>query len=282
MSEIPKFIDLNKIIKDKSPGFYKWVPKFILNWLRRIIHEDDINRGLHEAGDKKDIVFADYTIHDFLGAKTEGLGHENIPKNGGFVLFSNHPLGGMDGMALLIEVGKVRQDIQFLVNDLLLRLGRFDGVFVPINKHGVNAKAQLEKIDQIYGSDCATLVFPAGLCSRLQDGEIKDLEWTKSFITKAIKYDKIMVPCYVEARNSNWFYKLAFWRKKLGVQANIEMLYLADEMFKQRGKTTKIYFGKPFSASLLNKNKSHHEWAQILKTYVYEKRDSIVNFEFVP
>ncbi len=281
MSSVPKFIDLHQLFKEKSPKLYKWIPRFIINWLRRLIHEDEINAGLHTAGDKKDIVFADYTIHDVLGAKVEGYGHENIPKEGGFILFSNHPLGGMDGMALLIEVGKVRSDIQFLVNDLLLKLGRFDGVFVPINKHGVNAKSQLEKIDQIYASDCATLVFPAGLCSRLQDGEIKDLEWTKSFISKAIKYNKVMVPCYVEAKNSNWFYKLAYWRKQLGVKANVEMLYLADEMFKQKGKYTKIYFGKPFKATELTKDKSHQEWAQILKAFVYSKKTQLVNSDFI-
>ncbi len=281
MSDIPKFIDLNQLFKEKSPKLYKWIPRFIINWIRGVIHEDEINAGLHLAGDKRDIAFADYTIHDVLGAKVEGYGHDNIPKEGGFILFSNHPLGGMDGMALLIEVGKVRPDIQFLVNDLLLKLGKFDGVFVPINKHGANVKSQLEKIDKIYASDCATLIFPAGLCSRLQDGEIKDLDWTKSFVAKAIKYNKVMVPCYIEAKNSNWFYKLAYWRKKIGVKANLEMLYLADEMFKQKGKTTKIYFGKPFEAALLGKEKSQQEWAQRLKAFVYENKANIVDTEFI-
>jgi putative hemolysin len=281
MSDIPKFIDLAKLFQEKSPKLYKWTPNFILNWLRNVIHEDEVNIGLHQGGDKKDIDFARYTIFDVLGSEVKGYGHENIPKEGGFILFSNHPLGGMDGMALLIEVGKTRPDIQFLVNDLLLKLGKFDGVFVPINKHGVNAKSQLEKIDKIYASDCATLVFPAGLCSRLQaHNDIMDLEWTKSFVAKAIKYNKILVPCYIEARNSNWFYKLGYWRKKFGIKANLEMLYLADEMFKQKGKTTKIYFGKPFRSELLTKDKSHHEWAQILKAYVYEKRTQIPVSDF--
>jgi putative hemolysin len=281
MSSIPKFIDLAKLFQEKSPKFYKWTPTFILNWLRNVIHEDEINVGLHHAGDRKDIDFARHTIFDILGADVKGYGHENIPATGGFILFSNHPLGGMDGMALLVEVGKTRPDIQFLVNDILLKLGRFDGVFVPINKHGVNAKSQLEKIDQIYASDCATLIFPAGLCSRLQDNnEIMDLDWTKSFVAKAIKYNKVLVPCYIEAKNSNWFYKLSYWRKKFGIKANIEMLYLADEMFKQKGKSTNIYFGKPFSADLLTKEKSHQEWAQILKAYVYENKTGIINSEF--
>jgi putative hemolysin len=274
-----KKINIEKIISDKNPKLRKWTPKWLINWLKKILHENEINKGLENAGNKKDVEFAEYTVKDFLGAKVESYGLDNIPKEEGMVLFSNHPLGGMDGMALLIEVGKVRKDIQFLVNDLLLQLGRFDGVFVPINKHGINAKSQLERIDSIYASNCATLVFPAGLCSRLQSGEIKDLTWTKSFVSKSIKYNKLMVPCYIEARNSNWFYKLALWRKRLGIKANIEMLYLVDEMFKQKGKTIKIYFGKPFSSSLI-KASNHQDSAEKLKELVYKFKTSITEIDF--
>jgi putative hemolysin len=119
------------------------------------------------------------------------------------------------------------------------------------------------------------LFFPAGLCSRKQKDGICDLEWKKSFITKARAHKRDIIPCFINGRNSNWFYNLARFRTFLGIKANIEMLYLVDEMFKQRDKEIVITFGKPISYSIFDKKKTDLTWAQLLKSHVYSlEKDS--------
>lgn len=262
-------IDIEKVIADKNPRLARLLPGFILNWLKRTIHQEDINRGLEMARGIKDIEFATFTMN-YLEAKVDSSGRENIPATGGVIIASNHPLGGLDGVALMQEAGKVRKDIRFVVNDILTRLPNFETIVVGVNKHGSNARKGLEAIEKVYADGSAVLIFPAGLCSRkMDDGTIRDLEWQKSFIVRAQKYNLPVVPVFTKGKNSSWFYNLSRWRKKLGIKANIEMLYLPDEMFKQRGQSTHITFGKPVPAAFFDKSKKPEAWAALFRAYIY-------------
>ena len=198
------------------------------------------------------------------------VGEEQIPKTGGVILASNHPLGGMDGIAFMHAVGKIRPDIRFLVNDLLMTFDNFEPIFVPVNKHGRNSKEANQRIEEVYANGHAVLIFPAGLVSRKQEGEIKDLLWKKSFIAKSKKYHLDIVPCHIGGRNSEFFYNLSNWRKKLGVKANIEMFWLVDEMYRQRGKKIEIRIGKPIPAEYFDTAKSEAYWADFVKSEVYK------------
>ena len=106
-----------------------------------------------------------------------------------------------------------------------------------------------------FKSDNHLIMFPAGLCSRRQNGVIKDLEWKKSFIVESVKSQRDVVPIHFEGRNSNFFYNLANISKMLGIKFNIAMVYLADEMFKNRHKTFTITIGKPISWQTFDKSK---------------------------
>jgi putative hemolysin len=96
------------------------------------------------------------------------------------------------------------------------------------------------------------------------------LEWKKSFISAAVKEKRDVVPIYFEGKNSNFFYNLANIRKFLGIKLNVEMLYFADELFKQRGNHFSVTIGKPISYSIFNKNKAQSEWAEWMKAEVYK------------
>lgn len=264
-----KHVDVEQVIKSKNPRLHRLLPRFILNYIKRTLHEDEMNYGLEKYKDVHGIDFTGASL-EFLGAKVESVNPENIPTTGGVIVAANHPLGGLDGIALIYAVSRVRRDAKFLVNDILLFFKNFGDVFVPVNKVGRNSKGALSKIDDVYASSDAVLVFPAGLVSRKQKGGIRDLDWKKSFVTKAITYKRPIVPVFIEGKNTNWFYNLASFRKKIGIKANIEMFYLADEMFKQQGKPIRIHFGKPFSSELLDSSRTDKEWAQVIKTYVYE------------
>ena len=261
------FLDLERVIANKNPGLLRILPRFVLNYLKKVIHQDDLNEIARNNHDLYGLDFLDACLKGF-GVKIKYNGLENIPATGRWIVASNHPLGGLDGMALMWVMGKIRKDIVFPVNDLLMNIKNLRGLFIPINKHGSNT-GNARLIDETFASDKAMLFFPAGLCSRKQKDGICDLEWKKSFITKARAHKRDIIPCYINGRNSDWFYNLARIRTFFGIKANIEMLYLVDEMFKQRDKEIVITFGKPISYTIFDKKKTDLSWAQILKTHVY-------------
>jgi 1-acyl-sn-glycerol-3-phosphate acyltransferase len=263
---VEKFVDVEKVIADKNPRLLKWLPGFLLRYIKRILHEDDVNDFMAKHGHRRGVDFAETALTEFKTRLTiKGL--ENIPATGGFIVASNHPLGGFDGLALIHAVAQKRKDILFLVNDILLNFKNLEDVFVPVNKHG--SQYALNRIEEAYASGKAVLIFPAGLVSRKQDGKIRDLDWKKSFITKAVQYNKQVIPTYIDGKNSSFFYNLALWRKRFGIKANLEMFYLADETFKQRGKTITVIFDRPVSAEVFDKSKSPREWASLMKAHVY-------------
>jgi len=261
------FFDVDNILASKNPALHKLLPGFILNYIKKIIHQDELNAIVANNKNSYGLDFLDAVLKGF-GVKIIFKGLENIPEQGRWIVASNHPLGGLDGMALMWVVGKRRQDIAFPVNDLLMNIDNLKGLFIPINKHGSNA-GNVRLIEETFASDKAMLFFPAGLCSRKQKGGICDLEWKKSFISKARSHKRDIIPCHINGRNSNWFYNLARLRAFLGLKANIEMLYLVDEMYRQRNKEIVITFGKPIAYSIFDKRKTDLNWAQDLKSYVY-------------
>lgn len=261
-------IDIKAAIKSKSPRLVKFIPWFVMNYIKRVTHEKEINEFFHLHGEKKDLEFIAATLSHF-NIKIEIKNPENIVKTGGVIFASNHPLGGLDGMGLIHAVGQKRKDVKFIVNDILMALTTLDGIFIGVNKHGKNVSTSLAIIEELYASDMAVIIFPAGLVSRKQKGEILDLEWKKSFISKAKKHQKNIVPVHIDGQNTKKFYNLALWRKRLGIKANIEMFYLIDEMFKQRGKTLTMTFGEQIPYTRFDKEHTDLEWAQILKKEVY-------------
>lgn len=266
-----KFIDIEKIIGDKNPRLLKWMPRFILRYLKRILHEDEVNQGIEENKDVYGYQFCVNIIKRFdIQVAAEGL--ENIPKTGGAIFACNHPLGGFDALALVQDATPVRADIKFVVNDILLHLNSLKGMFVGVNKHGTNTKESLTELNNLFASDQAVFVFPAGLVSRKKKGVVKDLEWHKTFITRAKKFERNVIPVFIDGELTNRFYRIANFRKFIGIKANIEMLYLVDELFKQKGKTITIKFGKPINFQTFDKSKSDNDWANWVREKVYELR----------
>jgi 1-acyl-sn-glycerol-3-phosphate acyltransferase len=263
------FIDIQQVIASKNATLARFLPNFILNYLKRIIHEKEVNAFIEQNGHLKNHDFVNACFAE-MGAIVSVKGLENIPVSGGCIIAANHPLGGLDGIGLMKVVGTRRADLRFFVNDILLNLQNFGELFVGVNKHGKNPKENLRLMDDVFASDNCVLFFPAGLVSRRQGDEIKDLEWQKSFIAKAIKYKKPIIPAYIGGENSAFFYNLANNRKKLGIKANIEMLYLADEMYRQKNQTIDFIFGEAIDYQSFTKEKTHLEWAQWLKEYVYQ------------
>ncbi|NPA37722.1 MAG: glycerol acyltransferase [Chlorobi bacterium] len=262
-----KLIDLNNVFKSKNPRLYKYFPKFIISILKRIIHQDAINDFINRNRHKHGLDFARATADEFL-KDYNSYGLDEIP-DGRYIFASNHPLGGLDGMVFLTLVGERFPNVLFPVNDILLNIDNMKDHFVPINKHGSQGREAAKKLEDAYASDNQILMFPAGLVSRKINGKITDLEWKRNFIKKAIKHKRDIVPVHITGRNSNFFYNLANLRKKLGIKANIEMLFLPDEMFKTKSKHITVRFGKPVKWEELNNGDKPEKWAQKIKELSY-------------
>lgn len=262
-------IDVEKVFASKSEKLAKLLPGFIIRYLKRIIHQDELNDFLQRNHTKHGVEFADSVLEE-LQISFEIKGLENISKEGNYIFASNHPLGGPDGIILISIFGKFFPKIRFLVNDLLMNVTNLSDVFIPINKHGGQAKEAAKLIENAYNSDVTILTFPAGLVSRKQKGKIEDLEWKKSFIAKSVKYKRDIVPIHIDGRNSNFFYNLANLRKFLGLKSNLEMLYLPNELFKQRGRKFTIQIGKPISYQTFDKRFSYEQWAEKIKRETYK------------
>jgi len=263
------FIDIEKVIASKSPKLLKYLPSFILNYLKRILHEDQLNAIIYKNREAMGSDFATAVLEGFQ-AKINVINPHLIPTTERYIIASNHPLGGMDGMALISVVGNVRKDVVFPVNDLLLFLPNLKPIFIPVNKVGNNTAQNAKIFQETFSSEKIILYFPAGLCSRKISGNIMDLEWKKTFIAKAKEFQRDVIPVYIDGRNSNFFYNLSNLRKKLGIKANIEMLYLVDEMFNQKGKNINVIFGEPISYKTFDKSKSDKKWAEYMKQIVYD------------
>jgi putative hemolysin len=263
-----KFIDIKNVIASKNPALLKMLPPFILNYLKKILHEDDLNLCMKTYGHLNNLDFIKGAL-EHLSLKIEVLNEENIPREGRSIVVANHPLGGPEGVALIHIIGQYRKDFKFIVNDLLMNLENIKELFLPVNKVGITARESLRMINDAYDSDMLLLTFPFGLVSRKRKGKIEDLDWKKSFISKARFHKRDIIPVHIDGRNSNFFYNLAYYRKKLGIKQNIEMLYLVNEMYKQRNKTLRFIFGKKVSYTVLKPEFRDEEWAELFRQHVY-------------
>jgi 1-acyl-sn-glycerol-3-phosphate acyltransferase len=273
ISKTPQ-INVEKVLFSKNPALARSVPGFLIRYLKRIVHQDELNAFLREWGHLKDADLIAAGLKHF-DIKYKVFGAENIPTTGKYIFVSNHPLGGLDGLVFIYELSKYFADIKFPVNDILTSIENLSGIFLPVNKHGAQGKEAASRIEEAYASNGQILYFPAGLCSRKRRGIINDLKWHKSFITKAIQHKRDILPAYFSGRNSDFFYNLANIRKFLGIKANIEMLYLADEMFRQKDKEILLVFGKSISWKTFDKTKSPLEWADWVKTKTYDLKSFI-------
>ena len=260
-------IDIEKIIKEKLPKLAKKLPRFVFNYLKKILHQDDINGLLVRADGVSGLPFVTETMKEFnTSVVAEGLDH--IEKDGRYIIAANHPIGGLDGIALIDTVGKIRPDVITPVNDFLLFVPNLRPLFIPVNKLGSNAD-NIKIFNETFAGDRTICYYPFGLCSRKQKGKIIDLEWKKTFITKAKTYHRDIIPTHISGRNSNFFYNLSNIRKKLGIKANIEMLFLVNEFYKQKNKTLTITFGKPIPWQTFDERYTDSQWAMKLRNFSY-------------
>lgn len=268
-----KTINIDKILHDKMGDKAKFVPCPLVSWLKRILHQDEVNRYLWESRHLTGTEWLEECVR-YLDMTLEVVGSENLPdKDDGrlYTFVSNHPLGGADGVALGSIIGRhYDSKFRYLVNDILMNLPGLAPLCIPINKTGGQARSFPAMVKAGFESDNHILMYPAGLCSRRRNGEVRDLPWSKTFIVKSVQYQRDVVPIHFGGQNSDFFYKLANFSDKYVKKVNIAMIYLVDEMYKNVHKTFTVTIGKPIPWQTFDKSRTPAEWAQYVQDIVYQ------------
>ena len=272
-TDMKETIDIDKILVNKMGNKAKFVPRPFISWLKRIIHQDEVNKYLWESRHLSGTEWLEECVR-YLDMTIELVGEENLPKKDDgrlYTFVSNHPLGGEDGVALGAIIGRHYDGrFRYLVNDLLMNLPGLAPVCIPINKTGNQSRNFPAMVEAGFKSDNHMLMFPAGICSRKRGEEIRDIAWKKTFITKSVEYQRDVVPIHFGGQNSPFFYKLANFSDKYVKKVNLAMLFLVDEMYKNVHKTFRVAIGKPIPWQTFDKSKTATQWAQYVQDIVYE------------
>ena len=272
-TDMKETIDIDKILVSKMGNKAKFVPRPFISWLKRIIHQDEVNKYLWESRHLSGTEWLEECVR-YLDMTIELVGEENLPKKDDgrlYTFVSNHPLGGEDGVALGAIIGRHYDGkFRYLVNDLLMNLPGLAPVCIPINKTGNQSRNFPAMVEAGFKSDNHMLMFPAGICSRKRGEEIRDIAWKKTFITKSVEYQRDVVPIHFGGQNSPFFYKLANFSDKYVKKVNLAMLFLVDEMYKNVHKTFRVAIGKPIPWQTFDKSKTTTQWAQYVQDIVYE------------
>lgn len=268
-----KTIDIDELLKSKMGSKARWVPRPLVSWLKRIIHQEEVNAYLWESRHLTGTEWLEECVR-YLDMTLELVGEENLPpKDDGrlYTFVSNHPLGGEDGVALGAIIGRHYDSrFRYLVNDLLMNLPGLAPLCIPINKTGNQSRNFPAMVESGFQSDNHMLMFPAGICSRRQGDAIRDVEWKKTFVTKSVQYQRDVVPIHFGGQNSDFFYRLANFSDRYVKKVNIAMLFLVDEMYKNTHKTFRVAIGKPIPWQTFDNSRTAAQWAQYVKDRVYE------------
>jgi 1-acyl-sn-glycerol-3-phosphate acyltransferase len=265
---VPKVIDVELALQEKIPDIYKKIPGVLIRLMEKVIRQADMNRMIHESSHLNGIPLVDWVLDQF-GVNIVVKGKKLIPKKGRYIYPANHPIGGLDGLAIVSVVAKIHPLIKFVANDLLRVIKGFDSISLYIARFGQINRRNAILINKTLASEAQLLVQPAGTVSKRNPVKIRDLAWNKFFIHKAIQYKRDVIPIHVQARNSRLFYNIASFRKIFRIKSNLEMFLLPREMFNKSGKTITITFGIPIAYKTFDDSRTHLEWAQKVREYVY-------------
>ncbi|WP_304466966.1 1-acyl-sn-glycerol-3-phosphate acyltransferase [uncultured Muribaculum sp.] len=268
-------VDISATLNSRASKYAKFIPGFMVKWLEHTICQDELNGILERTSGKRGAEFC-HAVLDDLDIKYNVIGADNMPLNRRVVIVSNHPLGALDGIALIDWVSKIYgPGVKFIVNDLLMAVKPLDNVSLPINKHGKQSRKSSSNIEEVFAGNDPIIIFPAGLVSRKRDEGIRDLKWQKMFINKAVQYHRDIIPVYFDGKNSPFFYNFAKLRTRVGLKFNIEMIYLPREIFRSRHARFTIVAGKPIPYNRFKGGRNAAIEAKAMKRIVYDLKSKI-------
>ncbi len=272
-----KFFDIKKVFRTSKSPFYRYMPGFVINGIRKIVREDKLNELYAKYGHLYGIDLVKALLFQEFNVKIDIIGTENVNPNGRYTYIANHPLGAIDALGFLYLVYKIHGNVLSPSNKIFEYIPNLHELIVPVDVFGHSTKEQIQAVNEAFASEKQIMIFPAGEVSRFINGKIQDPQWHKTFLTKSVKYHRDIVPVFITGRNSNRFYKTAKIRKKLGLKIYIESLLLPDEMLKKYNAQLTYIIGKPISyKEIENSNISHKDWVEKIKNIVYKLGESYI------
>ena len=253
------FVDIDKIL---GPKLRKKLPRFAINFLKRRLHQDQVNEAIMGANPYHGVGFFDEALK-YLNITYRTRGEEKLDKDKKYIFVCNHPLGGPEALIIGSVFHRLYgEGFQVPVTPIMANLKPLAEFFTPVNNLSSKQSRDLgERIAKMFNSDQQVVVFPAGLCARKIKGKITEMPWKKMFVTQARRYERDVVPVHMSGHNSKWYFFLCKLSKFLRLKINIGMLYLVDELFKQRGNEFVITFGEPVPYTTFDKSKTDLQWA---------------------
>jgi putative hemolysin len=268
IEDIEKTIDIETAIRNGNNEFLKSLPRFMIRFIKKVIHQDEINATIYRSRHLSGVPFVNAVLEDW-NVKVDIKGSENIPTAGRYIFAANHPVGAMDALSFFSMVYRFFPDIISPSNEVLNHITNLRPLILGLNVFGRNTKETAAKLHTLFESGTQVLIFPSGEVSRRKKGIIYDPVWQKSFITKAVQYERDIIPVHISGRNSNLFYTVANLRTSLGIKMYIETMLLPREMIKQKNSTVTVTIGKVLPYQTFTNEYSHLEWAQKVKSIVY-------------
>lgn len=259
-------INIAEVIRNSESKILRSLPKFVVNYIKKVLCEQQLNDFLIKNEGVEGIkLIKEAVIELDVNIKTNGVEKLKSLKGKRLIFVSNHPLGAVDGFTIFVTLSKYFPEFKAIVNDILHNVKQMQTLFLPVNAFGNSPKVYVKTLNKVFESDIPIVIFPAGEVARKQKGKITESVWLKSFVTMAVKHNRDIVPIKVEAQNSSKFYRIAQLRRLLGIKSNIELFLLPQELFKQRGKTIKLYFGNLISYKTFDKTKNFKQWANYVR-----------------
>lgn len=242
-------IHIQQAIDEKWPNLKnKPVYPLLIKLLKSLLHESDINAFIDTHQHLKGFAFLDQVLEHFdFSYQVNHKQLQSIPAEGRTIIIANHPIGSLDGLALLKLVRSVRPDVKIVANDLLSKITPLQEIFLAVDNMGSHKsyKSQFKAMLAALQREEAVIIFPAGEVSRIRPNGVRDGKWKTGFLKLAEKAQAPVLPILIDAKNSQLFYALSMLYKPLGT------LMLVQEMFNKKAQQIEFHIGKPMAHSAI-------------------------------
>ena len=262
-----KIVDLEKWMKGSR--LFRNLPGFVVGRLKKMICEEEINALHNKLIDKVGMDYVNAILLE-LDITIRMHNEKSLEHADRCIFVANHPLGGIDALSFLHCISQLKGRVVSPSNQFFNYDPNLEPLIVGVNVFGCSSREQTRAINNAFLSDAQIMIFPAGLVSRKVDGEVKDPEWHKSFVSKAIQTHRYVVPTFITGVNTPKFYRISRIRKFFRIKMPVEILCLPREMLNKRGCSIDLVFGAPIPYSHFDGSKRPHEWAQHVRTMVYD------------
>lgn len=259
---------VDQVIAEHYPALNerKITAPIVKSILRRMLHEQAFVDFAEEFPHLRGIEFVEQVLDYFSFSYTvSDRERENIPPSGKVMIIANHPIGSLDGLALLKLVHEIRSDVRIVANDLLMSLEPLRRLLLPVRVlTGASSREHIQRIHRSLEEGEAVIMFPSGEVSRLGLSGIRDGMWYQGFLRMAQRAKAPILPIHISGRNSLPFYIASLLVKPLST------LMLVGQMFHQRRKQISMTIGSIIPYQSYRSLPIHdHEKIELIKNHLY-------------